>query len=369
MKTIRWNPKRERFVLGNGTLSDRSGAFVVESALDVSLSSLRRALARQAGVSVPPVRSLPFPEVYKNYSEYSKSVIDGPSSEVTFESEETQSNMLFFFVTGQGHLRAHFRVEGTITSDRNIVIEITNRIFNRPFDRIQFLMYANDPDDGGRFWSYEIVCDPTGRTIGSIWQAYKTLCFTLTTLPQDLVKSMKGVQLALRLGHPDALIGTPECYWLDAKSKDYLVSSPSEKIKLAQDVGRFANADGGLLVLGLRTSKSNGVDIISRVTPLPMPARQVARYRSIIDAHVYPLVRGLDVFSVPCGGGELVVITIPPQSEDDKPFVVHGNLGSITDNKVKGQFVSVVQRRGDGAEYLSGPAIHGLLRTQRMRLG
>jgi hypothetical protein len=80
-----------------------------------------------------------------------------------------------------------------------------------------------------------------------------------------------------------------------------------------------------------------------------MPARSVARYRGIIDTHVYPFVRTLDVFSVPCGNGELIVISIPSQSEDDKPFVVHGNLGSITDNKVRGQFVSVVQRRGDGA--------------------
>jgi hypothetical protein len=150
------------------------------------------------------------------------------------------------------------------------------------------------------------------------------------------------------------------------KSYDYRrLSSGAEKIKLAQDVARLANADGGLLILGLKTSKSNGIDVISRVTPLPLPSRLVSDYRKTIDAHVYPFVRGLEVFSVSYGDGELLAFNVPSQSEDDKPFLVHGDLGSITDKKVKGQVISVGQRRGDGAEYLSGPAIHGLLMSRR----
>jgi hypothetical protein len=368
MKSIRWDGKQQCFVSGDISSHGRDG-FAIESALDISLSSLRRALARQAGVSVPPVRFLPSPKPYKDYSEFSKSVLGGFHGEIVFESNESQSNMLFFCLTQQGHLHAHFRVENSVISDKGTVVAITNRIFGKPYDLIQLLTHSVDPDDEGPFWSYEIACDSTGRTVGSIWQGYKTLCFLLTTSPEDLLRSAKGVQLALRLGRPDVLIGTPESSWLDVKSTDYLLSSPAEKIKLALDVARFANADGGLLVLGLRTSQSHGVDIISRVTPLPMPARQVARYRNIIDTHVYPLVRGLDVFSVPRDRGELLVISIPSQLEDNKPFVVHGNLGSITDNKVKGLFVSVVQRRGDGAEYLSGPAIHALFSTRRMQSG
>jgi hypothetical protein len=376
MKSIRWDRKRECFVLGDGTLRNRLSAFPLETALDVSLSSLRRALAREAGVSVPPLRSLPAPEppppeAYERDVEYYLSMLEGLKSEIVFETREPEWDVLVFAVTGQSHLYTHFQVENPVIDDKNTVVKVTNRIFSRPNDLVKCLWYSSNPSDPDErpFWSYHMICDPTGRTVRSIWQAYRTLCFSLTTSPSDLMKSPKGVQLALRLGRPDTLIGSPESYWLEVKSMDYLLSSAAEKIKLAQDVARFANADGGLLVIGLDTSKLNGVDIISRVTPLPMPARQVARYRAIIDAHVYPFVRGLDVFSVPCDGGELVVVSVPRQSEDDKPFVVHGDLGSITGKKVKGQFISVVQRRGNGAEYLSGPAIHGLLRTQRMRLG
>jgi hypothetical protein len=283
MKSIRWDRKLKCFVLSNDVRSTDRPSFAVESASDVSLSSLRRALARQAGVPVTPVRSLPAPEAYKDWSEYAQAVRDGPDSEIYFESDETYSDVIFFHITERGHLQVHFQVDHTVTTDRNTVIEITRRIFSRPYDLIQLLDHSIDPEDGP-VWSYQMICDPTGRTVGSIWQGYKTLCFMLTTSRQDLVKSAEGVQLALRLGRPDVLLGTPESSWLEAKSPDYLLSSETEKIKLAHDVARFANADGGLLVLGLRTSRLNGVDTISRVTPLPMPARQVARYRAIIDA-------------------------------------------------------------------------------------
>jgi hypothetical protein len=43
------------------------------------------------------------------------------------------------------------------------------------------------------------------------------LSFTLTTLPRDLTKSVEGVQLALQLGRPEVLIGSPESSWLEAK--------------------------------------------------------------------------------------------------------------------------------------------------------
>jgi hypothetical protein len=357
MQTIRWDRKLKCFVLADGTHSTEGhGGLGVETAFDVSLSSLRRALAGQAGVPVPPLGSLPAPDAYSDWSEYSEAVLAGPNSEIYFESGETPFDAIFFCITEHGHLRTHFAVEHAVSTDRNTVVEITRRIFSRPYDVIQLLYDQNDPEDG-LVWSYQLACDPIGRTVGSIWQGYKTLCFMLTTSPEDLVKSAEGVQRALRLGRPDVLIGTSESSWLEAKSRDYLLSSATKKIELALDVARFANADGGLLVLGLRTSRVNGVDTISRVSPLPMPARQAARYRRIIDDHLYPFANGLDVFTVPYDQGELLVISIPAQSQDDKPFLVQGDLGSITDGKLKGRFVSIVQRRGADAEYLTRSSV------------
>jgi hypothetical protein len=366
MKPIKWDRRRKCYILGDGTSSDRDGEFAIESALDVSLASLRRALGQQAGISVPPVGSLPAPESYGSWQQFSEASLRGPDAEAIFKIDDPWA-VLFFHITERGHLRAHFTVDYPVVTDKDTVIEVTNRVFGKACVLIQQLYYQSAPEDDYPFWSYEMICDPTGQTVGSFWQAYQTLCFALTSFPRDLAKSSEGVQLALRLGRPEVLIGAPESSWLEVKSYDYRrLSSGAEKIKLAQDVARLANADGGLLVLGLKTSQSNGIDIISRVTPLPLPARLVSHYRRTVDAHVYPFVRGLEVFSVSYGDGELLALDIPSQSEDDKPFLVHGDLGSLTDKKVRGQFVSVVQRRGDGAEYLSGPAIYGLL-TRRPR--
>jgi hypothetical protein len=359
MKSIRWDRRRRCFVLSDGTPAEPFNDFAVDTVLDVSLSSLRRALARQAGISIPPLMSLPS-VAYMSDSEVKDSISHG-TSEVVFHSNDDESNVVFLSLTQQGHIYAHFPVESPAIVDRNIVIEIAERVSGDGYKLARLEWVDLSGIDELPAWSFDFICDPAGRTVESLWRTHHTLCFALTTLPEDLVRSVGGIQHALRLGRSDVLIGVQESSWLDVKEMDYRLSSAAEKIKLAQDVARFANADGGLLALGFKTSQSGGVEIISRVTPLPMPARSVARYRSIIDRHVYPFVRGLEVFSAPCGKGELLTISIPPQAEDDKPFVVHGNLGSITDNKVKGLFVSVAERRGDGAEYLSGPVIHSRL--------
>jgi hypothetical protein len=99
MKSIRWDRESDRFILSDGTSSIGRESFAVDSGLDVSLSSLRRALARQSGVSVPPLMSLPYPKLYENDKQFDESIISGPGGEIVFEGKEEESNMLFFLLT------------------------------------------------------------------------------------------------------------------------------------------------------------------------------------------------------------------------------------------------------------------------------
>jgi hypothetical protein len=368
MERIRWDAGSYCFVLSDGTQSDQDGEFKLKSAVRVSLSSVRRALAQKAGVSIPPLGSLPAPKLYPSWREFSEAAANGPNAEISFDIGLKDTDPIYFFLTSEGHLRAHFAIRYPALTDENedIVVEIVERLFGDLCVLLQELSYVGPYEDDFPAWYFHIITNPTGATVGSFWEACNSLFFALRISEGNLIKSIEGVQLALRLGRPELLVGAIESSWLEAKSYDYhRLSSGVEKIKLAQDVARFANADGGLLVLGLKTSLSNGIDTISRVTPLPLPERSSSQYRKTIDAHVYPLVRGLEVFSIPYANGELLVINIPSQLDDDKPFVVHGNLGEISDKRVRGQFVSVVHRRGDGAEFLSGPAIHGLLANKK----
>ena len=94
MKSIRWDHRRRCFVLSDGTPAEPLNEFAVDTVLDVSLSSLRRALARQAGISIPPLMSLPS-VAYMSDSELKDSISHG-TSEVVFHSNDDESNVVFF---------------------------------------------------------------------------------------------------------------------------------------------------------------------------------------------------------------------------------------------------------------------------------
>jgi len=52
----------------------------------------------------------------------------------------------------------------------------------------------------------------------------------------------------------DSLIGLEEDTWLEAKGRNpYDFTTPAGRFELAKDVSAFANADGGILIVGLAT--------------------------------------------------------------------------------------------------------------------
>ena len=135
---------------------------------------------------------------------------------------------------------------------------------------------------------------------------------------------------ALRANCPEALLGQHESVYLEVKQSHYdLDTAQIVRIALAQAVARFANAEyGGLLIVGMRGKKVPGGEVISRLVPVAVTGRDVRRYRLTIERRLFPLVEALDVFSVgaPFGEGNLLVVHIPPQPEELKPFLVHGEL-------------------------------------------
>jgi hypothetical protein len=171
----------------------------------------------------------------------------------------------------------------------------------------------------------------------------------------------------LRAGHPGALLGQPESICLDVKGQHYDFSGAAGKISLAQDVARFANAEqGGVLVIGMRGRKVPGGEVISAITPVAVTGHDVRRYTQVIEAHLFPLVDGLEVFSVKAeAGGHLLAVSVPPQPEELKPFLVHG---AIVEGQVEGAFVSIVRRRGEHSVPITAPAIHAMLSAGRALL-
>jgi len=183
--------------------------------------------------------------------------------------------------------------------------------------------------------------------------------------------SNKGVltlETATRLvksGHAAALVGQPEGKWFDAKSSHYAFPTANGKVDLAGDVAIFCNGDhGGIIVVGVSTSKINGSDVVDKLTPLDFKPSEAFRYRQLIDQYLYPPVVGLTVTAVPTGdsSGMFMLIEIPPQPEYNKPYLVHG---AMVGEKFYGAFIGVAQRRDENSEPYAVETIHSWITTGR----
>jgi hypothetical protein len=204
-------------------------------------------------------------------------------------------------------------------------------------------------------WTVERVADlvESGR---ELLRAVGTSSFSLRVAVQ-----------VLRAGCPEVLLGQPESIYLDVKQSHYDLDTVHGEIELAQDVARFGNAEhGGLLIIGMRGKKVPGGEVVSKLVPVPVSGRDVRRYRLAIERRLFPLVDGLEVFAVDATEDrKLLVVHVPPQAEELKPFLVHG---AIVSGKVRGTFVSIVRRRDEHSVPITAPSIHAMLAAGRALL-
>lgn len=207
-----------------------------------------------------------------------------------------------------------------------------------------------------------------GRTAADLVQlgeSIKRLCegFAAGVLARETVADIVR-------GHgAHLLVGQPEGNWLDAKAEEYDLTQTKGKISLAQSVARFANAeDGGLIVIGAKARKVDGGEVIRSVGGVaPRQRDTAARYLQVLNQHLYPPPAGIRIDLVPVRGGlTLIVIDLPPQPEELKPFLVHGAI--TPDGDVEGSFISIVQRRGEGSIPITAPMIHATMAAGRALL-
>ncbi|WP_158713151.1 helix-turn-helix domain-containing protein [Streptomyces sp. NRRL S-1813] len=160
-------------------------------------------------------------------------------------------------------------------------------------------------------------------------------------------------------GEIDSLLGWREDGQLEAKSALYDIEKTAGRIELAKDVTQFANSpSGGILILGMRTKGDATGDRFSKITPLDIPNKLDQRYRSILDSRVYPAIEGIGIGVIPYEGGKILFITVPPQKDSLKPFLVQG---AVIDGEGKDSFFLIPQRQADNVSSVPGRAVHALL--------
>jgi hypothetical protein len=171
----------------------------------------------------------------------------------------------------------------------------------------------------------------------------------------------------IRTGHHEVLIGQPESDWFDAKGRLYELGDVGNFL-LAGDVASFANAAGGLIVIGLRTSKARGQDIISRSRPVDLQDFNLAKHYAVVRDWIYPHPRGvrfdLAIIETRAGKG-LVVIEIPEQPEALKPFFVR--RAQIA-GRVRTEHLALPIRIGDSTSHWDLAELHPLIIAGRAAL-
>jgi len=188
---------------------------------------------------------------------------------------------------------------------------------------------------------------------------------------EAVLAAASGGQLDLRAtvdlvrgGHAGVLVGQPEGRWFDGKRSPYVLSDEAGKWELAKDVAAFANSEaGGLIVIGARTERRGGSDVVTSISDVDLSRVKLVQYRALVRARVQPRVEGLEILAVDHGGEfGVAFIYVPPQREEGKPFVVKGTVSA---GKMVANHVSIPTRDGEETRYSDPAEIHALLQIGR----
>ncbi|MFF7648402.1 ATP-binding protein [Streptomyces sp. NPDC007983] len=297
----------------------------------------------------------------------SLSVADVPRD--YFDDESPVDNVSFHLQSDQLYLEICFALYEYL--DRDIEPEAVNRLEQAltPYLTRQKCILSDwrMVDGYTNPCIVEIMVQPSlrGRSLMDLFNLGQHVT-SLLEATQDGSLTRETTLALLRGGYSDVLIGQPEGPWLDVKSAHYDLSKPSGKISLAQAVARFANAEhGGIVVVGMKGKKVPGGEEIRQVCPVPFTPGIERRYQLALEQHLYPPPDYLDIETVKVPGGMLVLVHIPPQPEELKPFLVHG---AVVDGVVEGAFISIVRRRGESSIPTTAAAIHATLAAGRALL-
>lgn len=148
----------------------------------------------------------------------------------------------------------------------------------------------------------------------------------------------------------EALIGLPECVWLDAKETPYHLDSPKQKLELAKDVTALANASGGLILLGFDTIRhpTTAAEEISRVCPFSLSLVNPDRYSKVLATMVHPAPHAVRIALFESGEGDgrgIAVIVVDPAQVAEKPYIVGGMLDA-NDQRL-GAYFGYFERKHD----------------------
>jgi len=288
-----------------------------------------------------------------------------------YSPKESLVDRTSFFLLDDGRLA----VEVSLTSDQYLdhdddlwtaTVPLIEPLLLR--HKVDLVSLDNDHHRSTAPFFHEVVITAStrGKTLEDLYEIAESISTLADAAATGNITRETAVDLILG-GRADLLIGQPEGPWLDVKSHHYDLASDKGKISVGHAVSRFANAEeGGLVVVGMDTKHVSGGEVIRSLRPVPVDTKTVRRYRQAIEKRLFPFPAGLTIQPVEVAPGSgLVVVSVPPQEEELKPFLVHG---AIVNDRVEGAYISIVRRSGEDSIPITAPQIHSTLAAGRALL-
>lgn len=167
-----------------------------------------------------------------------------------------------------------------------------------------------------------------------------------------------------------AILGMEESSWIDFKSQPYWTpeqdrkSIESAKVELAKDVTAFANLDGGLIVIGVKTAREGDcrVEIASQVNRIQTSLINTQEYMDAVAALTYPPIRSLSVDWYLREGDKAILVIEVHSFPENSPTIVTKSQVDFSRREV---FVCVPVRLGERNDRLSPEQLHSEIRLGR----
>jgi hypothetical protein len=168
--------------------------------------------------------------------------------------------------------------------------------------------------------------------------------------------------VALAEGRPQDVLGTPEAGWVDFKESPYVLDADKGRWELAKDVAAMANAGGGLIVIGIATSREtyDTHDVASELKPFARPLVNVDAYKGVLTGWlVPPQYPSFQWFQSPdAADRHFLVVTVKALPPGEGYALVRRTVAG-EGKEIKSFGVPV--RRGDDTEWVSAERLQVLI--------
>ncbi|MGB9762453.1 MAG: helix-turn-helix domain-containing protein [Minisyncoccia bacterium] len=175
--------------------------------------------------------------------------------------------------------------------------------------------------------------------------------------------SIKELEKIINNGDFNSLIGKIENDFFECKGEIYDLKSEYSKRELAKDISSFANLNGGYILIGPKTKKSETHfgDEVKEISFINKEIIDIEQYNGVINDWIYPKVDGVRIKWIATKEEDkgILIIKIPPQRENQKPFLIKK---IVEENKNVEIMFGYTKRKQDKSEPLKIEDIHRAMR-------